>query len=230
MASLRRIIRTFAAPLDLGLPHIAGDALVIGSAPGARPPDGRLSDWTIISVNASQIIALDWGSKIPDFTILRDMSGRGPEDLKAREILAGRAAKTVVASSWSGDRKPFDVFLTEIGFSASSLTVLTEWQKQHVLYRTCRATSIFGVGKLEVSNGIWAAVLAVFLGARKVAMTGISFTRNGHAYDTAVHARAHIDKDKIALGALSSRSGKVFAVDPAFSQELGIPLLAGDRS
>lgn len=226
MASLRRIIKTFSASLDLGLPAITGDALVVGSAPGSRPPSGALDGFTLMTVNASQVLTESWGFGVPDFTIMRPQIGDDrPEDIKAREVLADRSTKTAIVVDWRESRSAFEAILREMGYGWQALTLLTEWQRQRVMFQTAHATSALEVGKLNISNGILGAGLSLFLGAARVVIAGVSFSKGGHAYDDAhITRRLHIDDDRRILNALSKRTGKVFAAEPALAGECGIPL------
>ncbi|QKD00330.1 hypothetical protein [Mesorhizobium loti] len=225
MASLRRIIKTFSASLDLGLPAITGDVLVVGSAPGSRPPSGALDGFTLMTVNASQVLAESWGFGVPDFTIIRpQIVNDRHESIKAREVLADRSTKIAIVAGWKEDRSAFETILREMGYGWQALALVTEWQKHRVMFQTARVPSAFEIGKLNISNGVLGAGLSLFLGASRVVMAGVSLSKDGHAYDEHITKRLHIDDDRRVLNALSKRTGKVFAAEPALAGECGIPL------
>jgi len=77
------------------------------------------------------------------------------------------------------------------------------------------------------SNGIFLALLALHLGARRILMSGFSLSRTGHAYNTLNLRRVHIEGDTLALRRIAGLGLPIFTNDERFSRESGLPLIFG---
>ncbi|MDB5587589.1 MAG: hypothetical protein JWP26_2559 [Devosia sp.] len=214
------------------LPTITGPAVVVGSAPNPHPPKGLNDNWFVISVNASQVTAEQFGLPRPDLSILRDnIFFRGnvfvPTEIHDAlwAALRGRQTAHAVAIMGSSEDKGATAQLAIHDYRADSVTELDRHVRGAVIMEM---TGLSHVGlSAGISNGIFAALLAVKLGANPVVMSGFSFTPGWHfAKDVAV-PRGHVQPDRAVLKAMVDRGYPVFASDPDFAKNSGLPLWTG---
>lgn len=216
----RRHYRKVLAPL----PKIVGPVLVVGSAPQSSLPVGVTPDWFLVSVNASQTVAAEFGFVEPDLTIFRD-SLMIPGDYQDMmwPLLAGRRTKHLVSIVGSASDRNIAAHLPEKGYQAEKVTEIGRNVRGAVIAEATGRYLATLSGHDGVSNGIFAILLAYKLGASPVVMTGFSFSRPGWKQRPDIVAtRPHLIGDTIACQMIRERNLPIYAADPTFAEEAGL--------
>lgn len=206
--------------------ELAGrQAYVLGSGPGSAPPPGDLAAWSIMTVNASQVLLDAWGVHVPHYTLfnIELLSRKGGSCEAARALLKGRRTRRLVVIEdpglvWRTKLRLFLLRYRYDGFSA-----MTPRQRIQIV------SSVLGADISEQSkpsNGIFLAFLALHMGASRVLMSGFSFTQKGHAYNTLGHRRKHVDEDRDLLARAIAADLPICTNSRQFSFESGVPFLA----
>jgi hypothetical protein len=207
------------------LPRINGPALIVGSAPGSSLPEGVGKDWFVITINASQTVAEEFGFPVPDLTVFRDgMMLPGAYQDMAWGFLRGRRTKHLVPV-WGGPAddaglaRPMENF----DFHADRLTSLNRHVRTAVIAEMSGAVLPRLGGHMSASNGLVAVALALKLGASPLVMAGFSFTRGGwKQVGSESTYRPHLQGDSRVLAGLRDRGRPVFAGNAEFAQETGL--------
>ena len=209
------------------LPRISGPAIVVGSAPNPTRPQGLSAGWYVVSVNASQRTAEEFGISQPDLTIFRDDVDKPSEIHDAFwASVAGRRTKHLIAIMGSSENRGIAIRLTAGNYHAERVTELDRHVRGAMVVEM---SGLYHVGLHHgVSNGIFAALLALRLGASPVVMSGFSFSPGWHFDKKAPAPRGHIGPDKAVCAALVERGYPIFASDPNFAELSGLPLWAGN--
>ena len=113
--------------------------------------------------------------------------------------------------------------LHEIKYQYKELTIINHWERSRIAYKVLGEYVAIGSGEQKISTGIFAALIAFYLGANPVILSGFSFSANGHAYNTFKHKRNHISADKTALLLARKKGLPFYASDSKFSLESGLP-------
>ncbi|MEP9388928.1 hypothetical protein [Mesorhizobium sp. KR9-304] len=201
------------------LPALQGPALVIGSGPGAKLPDGFNDAWTIATVNASQVVASSMGCGSPDLTLFGNaVLQKRPVNREAQSVLRGLSTGTVI---WQTRRTHLRIRLAMLGYSYSRISVLDEARRIEIV---SSAVGRRVTHAERPSNGILLALLCLHMGSSIVVMTGFSLTQAGHAYNDKGRVRNHVDADNMVLAEALARGARIYTSDPLFSSESGIPL------
>jgi hypothetical protein len=220
------LLRDGYARILAELPRFNGPTLVVGSAPEPHRPVGLNHDWSVVTVNASQITSDDFGLKKPDLTVFRDdICGSGTHQNAVWAALRGKQTTHVIANMGSSDDAGIAAFMATQNYRAEHVTELN----RHV--RGAIIADVSGRYYVKVtagvSNGIFATLLALKLGASPVVMSGFSFTPGWYFAPGIPGARGHIPADKVICRAIVERGLPVFAADPAFAENSGLPLWTG---
>lgn len=209
------------------LPGIAAPTLVLGSASNAALPAGFDETWFLVTVNGSQLVAEHLGLDTPDLTYFCDgavidtRSGRYFLDL-----LEGRGTRHLIA----GSNRPAEAarLKRELppGYRPHRLTIMDRHVRGAIiLEHTHKALVSLGRKDASISNGVFASLLALKLGAPLVVLSGISFTIPGYGYETAQSpSRSHVSGDKRACRAMAELGLPVYAENQQFAAESGLPL------
>jgi len=208
------------------LPAISGPALVMGSAPNPTRPQGLSQDWYVVSVNASQRSAEEFGITEPDLTVFRDdIEKPSPTYAAFWASVAGKRTRHLIAIMGSRENRGIATALTAGNYHADEITELDRHVRGAII---AEMTGLYHVGLHHgVSNGIFAAVLALKLGASTVVMSGFSFSPGWHFDKKAAVPRGHIGPDKAVCAALVERGYPLFAADPNFAELSSLPLWTG---
>lgn len=219
-----RRLRDRFASLDLsGRP-----TLVLGSAPDSVRPVGIDASWALLTANASQRRLVDWNLPTPDLTIMRSNAAL-PEPLQDQmwAQIKGLGTKRMFSAGrpLHGARIP-DVAKTH-SYRIDE-TILANWNERLVIIYA--ATGLWFMGQnppKTPTNGILAILLASWLGSPAIVISGFSFSKGGYFYDSSSSTpaeRERPDGDRAAIRALIARGAPIFAADPAFAAEAGVPL------
>jgi len=225
--SLKERMAMFFCPLEKSIPDINGNCFVLGSAPGSPLlPDGFNEDWSVITVNASSVIAMQLGIMKPDYTV---MSGRmlheKPANREAKSVIKdGCTKRLILIERGAVDRGQAQEILNEINFNFDEYYPITHMQRAKITYKTTGRNLSFYAGKRKISTGLFAVVLAFHLSAKKVILSGFSLSQDGHYYSNTNLARAHRDMDRYLLNRLIDKGFPVYAADKKAQAEMNLPL------
>ncbi|MEP7240607.1 MAG: hypothetical protein ABI697_06960 [Devosia sp.] len=209
------------------LPRIDRTALVLGSAPSPTPPAEIDPNWFVITVNASHHLARDLGLGVPDLTIFRDeMWSVGPVSHNA---LIGGRTRFLIANLAGNSDNQLEGLLTRLDFVADRVQFVSRHIRGAVILEMTGRPFVMLAGRHGISNGVFAALLALKLGAPRVIMTGFSLSNGWYPSGNAETTRGHIPKDRIVCREMARRGAPIFATDPAFSEATGLRLIEGAR-
>ena len=197
--------------------------IILGSGPSARPPSNP-QGWALFTVNGSQALATGWGLGDPDVTLFgTTVLGMRASNREAQRVLRGRRTRLLVMVSDGSNPLVHRFNLWRTGYHCDRSLMLTTRQR----------AEIFGavLGKtldpaLKPSNGVFLALIALYLGAPEIMMTGFSLSSAGHGYNTANHTRHHKEADAAVLGEMARLALPVSTNDLRFSHESGLALRA----
>lgn len=227
MLFLKDRLAMFFCPLEKNIPAISGNCLVLGSAPGAPfLPDGFNDTWSVITVNASSVIAKQLGITKPDYTV---MSGRMLHDKPANReaksaIKDGFTKRLILIERGAVDSGKAKEILNGINFAFDEYYPITHMQRAKITYKITGKNLSFHSGTRKISTGLFAAVLALHLSAKNVILSGFSFSQDGHYYSSANLTREHRDMDRYLLKHFAEKGFPVYAADPKAQAEMNLPL------
>ena len=201
----------------------------LGSAPGSQPPPDGLGEWKTITVNGSQAILKGFDSSTPPTATLFNTSlikSSYNVNVAARKVLRGANTENlIVLSGNTGWRKRLHVIfrLFMLRYQYKTLSILNTNDRIRIMEALLDIK--FPEREYQPSNGIFAVLLALHLGASKVLMSGFSLTKQGHAYNNLNFKRAHSTGDRLILQRAIEIGLPIFTNDKEFSDESGVPLI-----
>lgn len=205
-----------------------GPALVLGSAPQAVLPVGFDDTWSVVTANAAQVRAEQWGILSPTLTVFR--SGMAEQEQHQDEVwaqLRQRQTGHLVATGDATSRAPLLSRMMEYEYRSAHLHLVTKLERVEIIVQASGSLTP-ALGK-SVSQGIFAAALALRLGAPCVVLAGISFSSTDHFYGS-WGKRGHLDADRNFLALARRKAMPIFASDPAFARESGLPPWTGESA
>ncbi|MBZ9943602.1 hypothetical protein LB533_21170 [Mesorhizobium sp. BR1-1-13] len=225
---LSDLLPAFSKPI-LRLPRTTGPALVMGSAPNFRLPQGHDADWALVTVNASQLLAETVGLPVPDIAVIRRgiFVDASEQDFYKRDLLRGRQAKHLIIPVWPGVEDKLKAGCRTFDYRYETLQALTKWQLANVVWQLSGKYHMFRGWHRKISTGAFAIILARFAGFAPVVVSGFSLSQAGHGYDTRNAFRYHADEDAALLRRVVRRGEPIYAEDKDFAAETGLPLWQG---
>ncbi|MEP7240608.1 MAG: hypothetical protein ABI697_06965 [Devosia sp.] len=218
---LRTVRRKAFDQIIADLPKINRTALVLGSGPNPTPPKGLDPGWFLITINASYRLARDLGLGVPDLTIVADVL---PAVTAARaEAFARARTRLLVVNSATTFDPDLEPFLDRIDFKADRIAYVT-WAVRHALITEQIGQPLAFLGGPGISNGVYAPLLALKLGAPRVVMTGFSLGPGWYPSGDTTARRIHAKEDRVACQRMAARGYPVFTSDPAFAEVTGLRL------
>jgi hypothetical protein len=224
--SFVRIVKTHLAsavsPLQLQSP-----CLVFGSAPNPILPRGFTSKWGLVTANASQSGLASLGvDRDPDVTIItRQLSNKDQADLSALNALRGCSTRHLILTGQQASGVDCVNLLRKVDYRFLRLDIIDQWQRSKVAYQVLGQYVALSSGhEKKISTGMFAALLALYSGARPVVLAGISLSSAGHSYNELKTKRYHVRADAAALSLACRQGLPLFAVDRQLADEAGLPL------
>jgi len=219
-----RLERTRLDPFRESLPDLCGQrCMILGSAPQAAIPARSTFD-RCVCINGSPYIAKRKGIH-PALTVIVGFTTAMRRDISATSIgkLRGAGSEHTLFISAGDDLAHGRRVLGEAGFEHGPITEMTPLERAAIVGEVCGAE--LGLGKRDerISNGVFAVVLALWLGAKKVIVSGISLN-GGHDYAAGTE-RHHVDGDLRCLQLLAKHFPQVQTTSYELSQATGVPLL-----
>ncbi|MCA0027696.1 MULTISPECIES: hypothetical protein [unclassified Mesorhizobium] len=225
---LSDLLPIFQKPI-LRLPRATGPALVMGSAPNFRLPQGYDADWALVTVNASQLLAETVGLPVPDIAVIRRgiFVDASEQDFYKRDLLNGRQAKHLIIPVWPDVEDKLKAGCRTFNYRYETLQALTKWQLANVVWQLSGKYHMFRGWHRKISTGAFAIILARFAGFAPVVVSGFSLSQAGHGYDTRNAFRYHANEDAALLRRVVRRGEPIYAEDKDFAAESGLPLWQG---
>lgn len=218
--SIRAMLR--AAP---DLPAIDGDAFVFGAAPDPAVPAKLLETATIVTANASQLSLEAHGITKPHITCMRGNMALGTaSDVMKLEKLRGRQTGALVIYEHRSDPKSKTqlALLEKAGYRYDSLFILDRVDRCVVENRQLNPDRPFLLKHYEASMGLLSTMLCLSMGARRVAISGVSFRTDGCSFSDLDYKRIHVDGDLEILARICRLGLPVFAVDKEMATDSGL--------
>lgn len=192
--------------------------LLLGSAPDPHIP--KLENFDLLCINCSGVVAKEFGLQDPKVTLMGAFKLVVPKNEVDRRILKGLRTENLVLIR---HRLPVSTelatqLLVMLDYSYGKLLRLGFWDRAHIIEK------ITGE-KLLVSNGVFAACYAFYVGAPELILAGFSLTQDGHYYCDQNRRRYHADPDLAALKAMKERGWNIKTTEPELSELTSIPLL-----
>jgi hypothetical protein len=105
--------------------------------------------------------------------------------------------------------------------------IVDHWQRSKLTYHVLGQHAAISSGHDKISNGVFAALLAIYSGARPVVLAGISLSKGGHSYNNLNTERYHVNADAAALSLANRRGLPLFAADRDLAEESGLSVWNG---
>lgn len=203
--------------------------LVLGSAPGAAAPAKEEFD-RLVCVNASPWVAraLDLGE--PDLLVLAGYTtaARKPVPEASMQRMAGLTSKWTLFVEVGQEAGEAQASLLAHDFAPGEFTPLDAMARAALIREACGEDLGLGPRDSRVSNGVFAILFALWSGAHKVVIAGMSLD-GGHSYMREATPRHHQDGDRRCLELLAG-DPRLATTSQELARDFGIGLLAGVRS
>ncbi len=196
---------------------------VLGSGPNSRPPKDIESIWEVLTVNGSQSILDKWSCKKPFLSLFSTLILKNKSySIVTRDVLVGRATKNLIVVNDKMNKCIIWIKLKLLRYGYENLFVISPDQRKQII------ASVLNNNYETIpkpSNGVFLAILAIYLGAEEVLMSGFSLTKAGHAYNDMNMKRSHSNEDREILRRIIEIGLPIFTNDPEFSNESGLVLM-----
>lgn len=206
------------------------NVMVVGSAPNStRPTDFGLS-YLVISINASQVVAKDWGVGKPDITLMmfHQIEGKYKNAQEVRRVLNGERTGHLCMLLWRHDLKRLKDGLARMNYGYDTLSMVDRFSRVALVKAMTGKLNFEISPESKYSNGVIAVMLALYSGAERVVISGINPASTGHIYNSANLHRKHSGPDMDALRHMQQRGLPVYTADPVVAEATGLPLWTGE--
>lgn len=229
---LFRLVRyTVTQPKPWSDPALNGrSVMVVGSAPKSTKPADFGPSYLVMSINASQIVAREWGVEKPDMTLMmfHQIEGKYKNAQEVRRVLNGERTGHLYLLLWRHDLKRLKEGLKRINYGYDQLSIVDRYSRV-ALVRAMTGQLNFEIGpESKYSNGIIGVMLALHSGAQRVVISGINPASTGHIYNAENLHRKHSGPDMDALRHMEKLGLPVYTADPEVAKATGLPLWTGE--
>ncbi|MBB4001382.1 hypothetical protein [Aurantimonas endophytica] len=189
--------------------------VLLGGAPEPTMPADLLASHARIDINNSGLAAKQRGWDPADLTVRRPVeSWKVFPDLETKALLWYNARPR-----WRQRWKLIRQRRAKIGALVS-----LDPDDREAINQALLGPEILTVGELgKPSTGIAALCYGLFLGVPEIVLSGFSFSRAGHSYDTLARPRLQIAEDRYALTRLREDK-RVATSEPELAEDLGLRL------
>ncbi|MEH6721808.1 MAG: hypothetical protein V7704_23325 [Aurantimonas endophytica] len=189
--------------------------VLLGGAPEPTMPADLLASHARIDINNSGLAAKQRGWDPADLTVRRPVeSWKVFPDLETKALLWYNARPR-----WRQRWKLMRQRRAKIGALVS-----LDPDDREAINQALLGPEILTVGELgKPSTGIAALCYGLFLGVPEIVLSGFSFSRAGHSYDTLARPRLQIAEDRYALARLREDK-RVATSEPELAEDLGLRL------
>ena len=219
---LLSLLRPFFGIRMPNLQALTMPTFVLGSGPNSTPPVLPRSEITFVTVNGSQVAAAGWNLGSPDLTLFgAGVLGDKPANLAAQAALAKLETRSLIVVGGSGRRDIVEQQVARLGYRHESLLMLRRSERDKIIKEV---TGFQSSSNRHPSNGVFLAILCVYLGSPSIIMSGFSLTKAGHSYNRFGHPRSRTTADLEILRKMNSQRLPIYTNDPIFASESELPL------
>lgn len=206
-----------------------GPVLVVGSAPVSNLPVGFDDSYRVITINGAQTVTRAWGIAAPDITFMmfNQVRGTNTNAVEVRRVLGGQKTGALYVLLWRDGLPSLQAGLKAFDYRYDTLSIVDRYQRMALLDRICGFKSDELDAESKCSNGINAALFALYNGAPAVILSGINPQSTGHVYNQENLVRFHRDMDQKVLQTLRDKGYPVFTADPDVAEKTGLRLWTG---
>ena len=190
-------------------PLIAAGAscLVLGSAPNPRLPARDTAGMTLVCINGSAWSARRLGLKTPDLTVMCHFRLFAEDMGPHRTAMHGLATRKLLIVPHA-NAQTFEAIRQVLAVLEFCYDRIVNFDKKREIIKAVTGLD-HGTGDpdtTKLSNGLFAACLAIHQGASEVILSGISLDSDGHNYLKLVRRRKHVVPDRTAIEVMLSRN------------------------
>ena len=209
------------------LPKLTGTAFVFGAAPDPVVPEILLQNATIITVNGSQLYLEALGVAKPHITFMRpDMNAGDKSSVMKLKRLEGR--KTGLLIMLGSKKDPGcdaqRTLLAKAEYQYDDLLIIDRYENMKTRARVLEPKRPFLLRHYlpHPSLGVQAILMTLAMGAKEVAVSGISFRSSGCSYSNLEYERVHVDGDHAIIRRIKDGGLPVVAVEEALAADTGL--------
>ncbi|NEJ02642.1 membrane-anchored protein [Rhizobium leguminosarum] len=208
---------------------LVGPVVVVGSAPKSHKPIDLDATYRIISVNASQLALQSWGVDAPDITLMgyNEIEGTNRSAVEVRRVLRGKRTGFLYVLAWRHGHQRLEEGVKAFGYGFEEAHIVDRYQRIALMHKVTGRLNLELDAETKCSNGIIAALFALYNGATAVILSGINPHSAGHVYNGVNLARLHVRMDAEILARLVQLGYPVYTADPQVSEDIGLPLWQG---
>ena len=200
--------------------------LIVGSAPNAVAPDLARID-TCICVNGSPWIAARFGIDRPDLTVITGHKTmvRDRYDAVAsvtRDVWRDLSTRMLLFIEFGDKAKHARSVFAEANFKYEIFINLHRKEYAAIIEEVCGRE--MAIGDSRISNGIFAAAVAMWAGAREVIFSGFSM-EGGHGYIDHGTRRGHQRGDGRFFQLANNFACRVTTTSSELHRRFGLPLV-----
>lgn len=203
--------------------------VVVGSAPVSSKPVDFDRSYLVMSVNASQVVAKDWGCQRPDISLMmfNQIEGTNTNAQAVRRVLAGESTAKLYVLTWSHGLARLEKGLRNFNYRYDQLEVISRNRRVALVKAMTGKLNFEIVNEEKYSNGVIGVMLALNSGATRVIIAGINPASTGHIYNAENLRRNHSGPDLEALRHMQQKGLPVYTSDPEVAEATGLPLWTG---
>lgn len=189
--------------------------VLLGGAPDPAMPDALRASHARVDINNSGLAAKRFGWGPADLSVRRPVESWAVfPDIEARAML------------WFSPRPRWRQRWKLLRQRKARIGALVSMHPddREAVNLAMIGPEMIGIGELgKPSTGIAALCYGLFLGVPEIVLSGFSFARAGHSYDTLARPRMQIAEDRYALETLRD-DPRVATSEPELAADLGLRL------
>ncbi len=210
---------------ELNLPPLSGDAFVFGAAPNPVVPEALIRTATIATANASQLSLEAYGVDKPHITFMRtNMSkGRDVDMMKLQGLRDRQTGLLVLLAREDSECREQLALLSQVNYRADNVLIASAIQTEMLQNRVLGTRRQFLLQHFRLpSMGLQAVLFCLGMGARCVAVSGVSFRADGCSFNDLQYKRKHVDGDRAIVAHIRQRGLPVYAIEDQFAVDTSL--------
>jgi len=203
------------------LPVLNGPTLVLGSAPEPKLPSEIDTSWKLICVNGSGFVAKSLQLPVPDITIISGATfGKTQANQEGQLALTNLKTKILIYIDVSHSFDVAKQIMDKVGYRFEKVFIMKAEAREKII-RTVTRQPVDPT--CLPSNGIFASILALFMGTTSVTLSGISLIKTGHHYSQSDCPRQHVLDDSRFISAMIGMDMPLITADIELAKSSGLP-------
>jgi hypothetical protein len=177
-------------------------------------------------VNGSTWVARQAGIRRPDLTVIAGHSTRRdtPKHVSTRDAWREQSTRELLFLEIGATADGGKAILESVGFTYGVFRSLNAIERSAIILQVCGVDLGSGPRDTRISNGLFAATVAIWAGAKHVVLAGFSL-QGGHAYMVNPTPRHHLKGDDAFLTLAPSLSCSVSTTSGELHERFGIKLV-----